>query len=86
MNDQEIFEENLKEIIGAIDSGLVFFFDEEDVSLSNAKIDYDERNVGTDATITLKVKINDIYKERRTKEELGDDMRFDAAMEALRNG
>lgn len=33
-----------------------------------AKVDYDERIKGTDVTLTLEIRIEDIYKERDTEE------------------
>jgi len=38
-----------------------------------AKVEYDTRKLGTDVTLTLVIRIEDIYKERRTLEDKFND-------------
>lgn len=38
-----------------------------------AGVDYDKRQIGTDVTLTLEVRITDLYNERKTPEGQFDD-------------
>ena len=39
-----------------------------DPMVTGSSVDYDERKVGTDVTLTLKIRIDDVFKERDTQE------------------
>ncbi len=41
--------------------------------VTGTQVEYDERNIGTDVVLTLQVRIDDIYKERKTPEQQYDD-------------